>query len=114
MAPLDKVYGSYQAENLVAAAGLVVVATGLAQHPLEADLPGHNHACVLCALHLDGKLALTPTLVIPSSQVVIGKLVDAALPKPHVTPVRPVPHSRAATASSLIRLNPFSINFSKD
>jgi hypothetical protein len=34
----------------------------LAQHPLEADLPGHNHACVLCALHLDGKLALTPTL----------------------------------------------------
>lgn len=31
----------------------------LAQHPLEADLPGHNHACVLCALHLDGKLALT-------------------------------------------------------
>ncbi|ENC6659204.1 hypothetical protein ABKY47_003713 [Aeromonas hydrophila] len=58
----------------------------LAQHPLEADLPGHNHACVLCALHLDGKLALIPTLVIPSSQVVIGTLVNAALPKPHATP----------------------------
>ncbi|MCO4206281.1 hypothetical protein M0N37_19810, partial [Aeromonas taiwanensis] len=40
----------------------------LAQHPLEADLPGHSHACILCALHLDGKLALTPTLPAPFLQ----------------------------------------------
>ncbi len=33
----------------------------LAQHPLEADLPSHDHHCLICALHLDGKLALTPT-----------------------------------------------------
>lgn len=33
----------------------------LAQHPLKADLPDHSHHCLICALHLDGKLALPPT-----------------------------------------------------
>ena len=28
----------------------------LAQHPLEAALPDHGHACTLCVLHLDGKV----------------------------------------------------------
>ncbi|MGY3904380.1 hypothetical protein ACW5XF_18210 [Aeromonas lusitana] len=37
----------------------------LAQHPLEADLPGHSHHCLICALHLDGKLALTPGALAP-------------------------------------------------
>ncbi|MGY3871296.1 hypothetical protein ACW5W4_17485 [Aeromonas crassostreae] len=33
----------------------------LAQHPLEAELVSHSHHCLICALHLDGKLAITPT-----------------------------------------------------
>ncbi|HEH9406314.1 TPA: hypothetical protein SIA26_003873 [Aeromonas bestiarum] len=69
----------------------------LAQHPLEADLPGHSHTCVLCALHLDGKLALTPNLPIPVPHVVIGKLADIALPTTDSTPsgqcrIRAPPH----------------------
>ena len=40
----------------------------LAQHPLEADLPDHGHHCLICALHLDGKLALTPTSPAPAPQ----------------------------------------------
>ncbi|MGS3182160.1 hypothetical protein ACB288_00175 [Aeromonas taiwanensis] len=58
----------------------------LAQHPLEADLPGHSHACILCALHLDGKLALTPTLPAPLLQTTAGLLVDAHLPAMATTP----------------------------
>lgn len=38
----------------------------LAQHPLEADLPDHSHHCLICALHLDGKLALTPNPLAPA------------------------------------------------
>jgi hypothetical protein len=40
----------------------------LAQHPLEASLPDHGHHCLICALHLDGKLALTPTPLAPAPQ----------------------------------------------
>ncbi|MFB2862388.1 hypothetical protein [Aeromonas sp. MdU4] len=33
----------------------------LAQHQLESALPGHDdHHCQVCALHLDGKQALSP------------------------------------------------------
>jgi len=35
--------------------GWLWIQPALAQHPLEADLPDHNHSCLLCALHLDGK-----------------------------------------------------------
>lgn len=42
----------------------------LAQHPLEADLPGHSHHCLICALHLDGKLALTPGALAPAQPFV--------------------------------------------
>ena len=34
----------------------------LARHQLDSALPGHdNHHCLVCALHLDGKQAITPT-----------------------------------------------------
>ncbi len=56
----------------------------LAQHPLEADLPDHSHACTLCALHLDGKLALTPTPFVPTPSSAIALFVGA--PLPNVTP----------------------------
>ncbi|MGE6209689.1 hypothetical protein [Aeromonas media] len=52
----------------------------LAQHPLEADLPEHNHACTLCALHLDGKLALTPTPLVPTQPSVIELFIGTTLP----------------------------------
>ena len=52
----------------------------LAQHPLEADLPDHSHACTLCALHLDGKLALTPTPLVPTQPSVIDLFIGTNLP----------------------------------
>ncbi|WP_434665765.1 hypothetical protein [Aeromonas sp. NJAU223] len=71
----------------------------LAQHPLEADLPGHDHHCLVCALHLDGKLALTPTLVPPAAPfIAYPSLTTAFTPIDHLG----VPHYsiRAPPASS--------------
>ncbi|WP_421240388.1 hypothetical protein [Aeromonas enteropelogenes] len=34
----------------------------LAQHPLDASLPEHDHHCLICALHLDGNQAIPPSI----------------------------------------------------
>lgn len=70
----------------------------LAQHPLEADLPGHNHACVLCALHLDGKLAIpaSPLAAIPSRSIPENAppaIINPCLPSATTQPIRGPPSS---------------------
>ncbi|WP_426009026.1 hypothetical protein [Aeromonas salmonicida] len=62
--------------------GWLWIQPALAQHPLEADLPDHNHSCLLCALHLDGKLALTPTPPVPQPLFVAGHLAPITFPTP--------------------------------
>ncbi len=53
----------------------------LAQHPIEAALPDHGHACTLCVLHLDGKLALTPTPVLPPLSSGIDRYIGTPQPR---------------------------------
>lgn len=52
----------------------------LAQHPLEADLPDHSHHCLVCALHLDGKLALTPCPLVPAPAFVAYPPLSSGIP----------------------------------
>ena len=70
----------------------------LAQHPLEADLPDHSHACPACVLHLDGKLALTSTPFVPSASPFIVLAVGLSLP---TVPSRILGHSRIRAPPSL-------------
>lgn len=69
----------------------------LAQHPLEADLPNHSHHCLICALHLDGKLAIpssqspaSPSL--PCIDLNPSPLISPSLPLASTQPIRGPPH----------------------
>ncbi|MGY3867333.1 hypothetical protein [Aeromonas bivalvium] len=70
----------------------------LAQHPLEAELAGHNHHCLVCALHLDGKLAIPPTpflLAAPGihAEAILSCRESAALAATLTQPIRAPPSS---------------------
>lgn len=70
----------------------------LAQHPLEAELVSHSHHCLICALHLDGKLAITPTpllLLAPGCcpEAVPSCRENAALAVTLTQPIRAPPSS---------------------
>nr|WP_084218161.1 hypothetical protein [Aeromonas rivuli] len=70
----------------------------LAQHPLEADLPNHSHHCLICALHLDGKLAIpaSPLALIPSppgTEYTPLPILNPSLPSAPTQPIRGPPSS---------------------
>ncbi|EOD55680.1 hypothetical protein [Aeromonas molluscorum] len=70
----------------------------LAQHQLEAELPSHSHHCLICALHLDGKLAIpaSPLAAIPSRSIPENAppaIINPCLPSATTQPIRGPPSS---------------------
>ncbi|MGL4251656.1 MAG: hypothetical protein ACRCR1_13685 [Aeromonas sp.] len=71
----------------------------LARHQLESAHPDHgDHSCLICALHLDGKQAITPTPYFLSAQAavvpVVATMQDAAdTAAPHSYAIRAPPPS---------------------
>jgi len=53
----------------------------LARHQLESALPDHDaHPCLVCALHLDGKQAIIPTLCcFPTAAAVLPVVTSTPL-----------------------------------